>query len=339
MRSYLLVALLVLGLPVMLTAAPKDSSPRPDANRISALPAHVRAVEPAVVGIHVEVPPDRPSVVTLGPERWGSGVIFDADAGYAITVSYVLLDAERIEVLLRDGRKAAAKVVGLDLEVGLGVIKLQGQGPWPAASFGESAKAAVGDLIGTVGLADDGGLVANSGKIEAVRPFTASWEYMLDRAFIVTPYNDAFGGAALVDANGRVIGITSLRLGEKPYVNLAIPIEKFLKDKDELLDKGRVMSRRPRPWLGLYTVAREGGGVIVSGVSPFGPAGAVGIRRGDVIMRLNGEKVTSQEDFYARLWQGSVGQEVELVVVRESGFEAVSVRPADRYRVFRTSGK
>jgi S1-C subfamily serine protease len=292
-----------------------------------------------VVGIHVEVPRDRPSVLTLGPERWGSGVIFDADAGYAITVSYVLLDAERIEVLLRDGRKVAAKLVGLDLEVGLGVIKLQGQGPWPAASFGESGKTAVGDLIGTVGLADDGGLVANSGKIEAVRPFTASWEYMLDRAFIVTPYNEAFGGAPLVDANGRVIGITSLRLGEAPFVNLAIPIEKFLKDKDELLDKGRVMSRRPRPWLGLYTVAREGGGVIVSGVSPFGPAGAVGIRRGDVIMRLNGEKVTSQEDFYARLWQGSVGQEVQLVVVRESGFEAVSVRPADRYRVFRTSGK
>src|SRR5215467_6054181 len=293
MRRVLVMASVVLALPVMLAAAPKDSSQRPDANRLSALPAHVRAVEPAVVGIHVVVPRDRPSVSTLGPERWGSGVIFDADAGYAITVSYVLLDAEQIEVSLRDGRKVAAKVVGLDLEVGLGVIKLQGQGPRPAASFGESTKAAVGDLIGTVGLADDGGLVANSGKIEAVRPFTASWEYMLDRAFIVTPYNEAFGGAALVDASGRVIGITSLRLGEKPYVNLAIPIEKFLKDKDELLDKGRVMSRRPRPWLGLYTVAREGGGVIVSGVSPFGPAGAGGIRRGDVILRLNGEKITS----------------------------------------------
>ena len=291
------------------------------------------------MGIHVEVPKDRPSVLTLGPERWGSGVIFDADAGYALTVSYVLLDADRIEVSLRDGRKVLATLVGLDLEVGLGVIKLGGPGPWPAASLGESAKVAVGDLTGTVGVADDGGLVASSGKIDAVRSFTASWEYMLDRAFVVSPYNAAFGGAALVDANGRVIGITSLRLGEAPYVNLAIPIEKFLKDKDELCDKGRVVSRRPRPWLGLYTIAREGGGIIVAGVSPFGPAGAVGIRRGDVIVRLNGEKVTSQEDFYARLWQGAVGQDVQLVVARESGFEAVTVRPADRYRVFRTSGK
>jgi S1-C subfamily serine protease len=338
-RRLAVVALVSLFLPAAALAVPKDSPPRPDAGRVSALPSYIRAVEPAVVGIHVEVPRDRPSVLTLGPERWGSGVIFDANAGYALTVSYVLLDAERIEVSLRDGRKVAAKLVGLDLEVGLGVIKLQGAGPWPAASFGESAKVAVGDITGTVGVADDGGLVANSGKIDAVRPFTASWEYMLDRAFVVSPYNTAFGGAALVDANGRVIGITSLRLGEAPYVNLAIPIEKFVKDKDELCDKGRVVSRRPRPWLGLYTIAREGGGVIVAGVSPFGPAGAVGIRRGDVIMRLNGEKVTSQEDFYVRLWQGSLDQEVQLVVVRESGFEAVSVRPADRYRVYRTSGR
>ena len=338
-RRLAVVALVSLFLPAAVLAVPKDSPPRPDAGRVSALPSYIRAVEPAVVGIHVEVPRDRPSVLTLGPERWGSGVIFDANAGYALTVSYVLLDAERIEVSLRDGRNVAAKLVGLDLEVGLGVIKLQGAGPWPAASFGESAKVAVGDITGTVGVADDGGLVANSGKIDAVRPFTASWEYMLDRAFVVSPYNTAFGGAALVDANGRVIGITSLRLGEAPYVNLAIPIEKFVKDKDELCDKGRVVSRRPRPWLGLYTIAREGGGVIVAGVSPFGPAGAVGIRRGDVIMRLNGEKVTSQEDFYARLWQGSLDQEVQLVVVRESGFAAVSVRPADRYRVYRTSGR
>jgi len=333
------VVFLSLVLPAVLFAAPKDSPPRPDAKAVSALPTHIRAVEPAVVGIHVEVPRDRPSVFTLGPERWGSGVIFDAAAGYALTVSYVLLDADRIEVSLRDGRKVAAKLVGLDLEVGLGVIKLQGAGPWPAASFGESAKVAVGDVTGTVGVADDGGLVANSGKIEAVRPFTASWEYMLDRAFIVSPYNSAFGGAALVDVDGRIIGITSLRLGDAPHVNLAIPIEKFLKDKDELCTKGRVESRRPRPWLGLYTVAREGGGVIVAGVSPVGPSGAVGIKRGDIITRLNGEKVTSQEDFYARLWQGGMDQDVQLVVQRESGFQAVTVRPADRYRVFRTSSK
>ena len=342
-RSALLAVLLssALALPAALAAAPKDSTPRPDAGRVPTLPSYLRAVEPAAVGIHVEVPEDRPSVASLGSERRGSGGIFDAAAGYTLTVSYILLDAVRIEVSLRDGRKVPAKLVGLDLEVGLGVVKLQGAGPWPAASFGDSAKVAVGDITGTIGVADDGGLVTTMGHVEAVQPFTASWEYMLDRAFLISPHNAAFGGAALVDAGGRVIGITSLRLGDAPYVNLAIPIEKFLPGKDELCDKGRVVSRRPRPWLGIYTLAREGGGVVVAGVSPFGPASAAGLRRGDVIMRLNGEKIASQEDFYARLWQGSPGQEVQLVVVRASGsgFEAVTVRPVDRYRVFRTSDR
>jgi len=335
------VVSLSMWLPAVSPAAPTDSTPRPDAGRASALPSYLRAVEPAAVGIHVEVPKDRPSTVTLGSERWGSGVIFDGAAGYALTVSYILLDAARIEVSLRDGRRVPAKLVGLDLEVGLGVIKLQGSGPWPAASFGDSAKVAVGDVAGTIGVADDGALVTTVGRVDAVQPFTASWEYMLDKSFVVSPYNAAFGGGAVVDINGRVIGIASLRLGDPPYVNLAIPIEKFLPGKDELCDKGRVQSRRPRPWLGLYTVGNEGGGVIVAGVSPFGPAGAAGIRRGDVIMRLNGEKVASREDFYTRLWQGLPDQEVQLVVVRGSGsgFEAVTVRTADRYRVFRTSDK
>ncbi len=237
---------------------------------------------------------------------------------------------------LRDGRKVPAKLVGLDLEVGLGVLQLQGAGPWPAVAFGDSAKVETGDVTGSVGVSEDGALVATPSRIESTGPFTAAWEYMLDRAFIVSPFNAAFGGGALVDAKGRLIGVTSLRLGDAPHVNLAIPIEKFLPGKDELLAKGRVASRRPRPWLGVYTLSHEGGGVLVSAVSPFGPARGAGFRPGDVIVRLNGEKVERQEDFYSRLWQGSVGQELQIVVVRESKFQAITVRPADRYRVYRT---
>ena len=87
--------------------------------------------------------------------------------------------------------------------------------------------------------------MATPSRVQAVRPFAAAWEYMLDRAFIVTPYNAAFGGAALVNAAGSVIGVTSLRLGAAPHVNLAIPIDKFLAGKDELLAQGRVTSRAP----------------------------------------------------------------------------------------------
>jgi S1-C subfamily serine protease len=331
------VAVILAWAAALAAAAPREGAHRLDPRQLPSLPSYLQRVESAIIGLRVEVPPGRPSALTLGTARSGSGVIFDP-AGYVLTVSYVLLDAERVEATLRDGRKVPARLVGLDLEVGLGVVKLEGDGPWPAAALGDSTRVAKGDVVGTAGSSDDGQLVATPGRVEEVRAFSASWEYMLDRAFIVSPYNPAFGGAALVDAAGSVVGITSLRLGDAPHVNLAIPIEAFLPGKDELLAKGRVESRPARPWLGVYTVPAERG-LVVAGVSPVGPARSAGFRPGDVIVRLNGARVESQEQFYQRLWQGAIDQDVQIVVQRDRGFEAITVRPADRYRFYRTTGR
>jgi S1-C subfamily serine protease len=337
MRRTLPALLIALSLPLVVSAAPKESEQKLHPSTSPALPAYVQRVQPAVVGIRVQVPPDRPSALTLGPERWGGGVIFDP-AGYAVTVSYVLLDAETIRVTLRDGRVVPAKLVGLDLEHGLGVIKLEGNGPWPAAVLGDSSKVAPGDLTGTIGVDEDNDLVVTQGSVKEVRGFTGYWEYMLDRAFVVAPSNPAFGGSPLVNVQGELIGVASLRLGERPFVNLAIPIEHLASARDELIKQGRVVSRRPRPWLGLYTVP-VAEGVVVAGVSPVGPARQAGFQRGDVIVRVNGETIGSQEEFYRKLWKTEVGQEVTVVVVRESRFHAITVRPADRYQFFRTIGK
>ena len=338
MRSPAFVIVSIALLPSLLWAAPREKEQRPDPSGAPPHPSYVQKVQPAIVGIKVQVPADRPSALTLGRERWGSGVVFDS-AGYAVTVSYVLLDADRIEVSLHGGRKFPARLVGLDLEVGLGVIKIDGPGPFVAAPLGDSSGVSVGQITATVGVDDDGDLVATPGSVHAIRSFAGYWEYMLDRAFIIAPYNPAFGGSALVNERGEVIGVASLRLGERPLVNLAIPIEKFLRDKDELIREGRVTSRKPRPWLGLYTIPAEGEGVVVVGVSPVGPAVSAGFQRGDRIVRLNGESVRSQEEFYSRLWQNQVGQEITLVVVREAQFHAITIKPADRYGFFRTTGQ
>lgn len=338
MRRMALALPLLLALPLALGAAPRGTEQKPDPKSAPALPSFVLRVEPAVVGIKVQVPRNRPSVLTLGPERWGSGVIFDP-GGYALTVSYVLLDAGTIEVSLRDGRTVPGKLVGLDLEVGLGVLKLEGPGPWPAAVVGDSAGVRVGQATATIGVDEDNALVVTNGSVQEIRAFAGYWEYMLDRAFVVSPYNPAFGGSSLVNQSGEVIGIASLRLGERPFVNLAIPIEKFLPGRDALIQRGRVVTRKPRPWLGLYTLPVESGGVVIAGVSPVGPAAPAGFQRGDVVVRLNGEKVGSQEEFYTRLWETEVGQELTLVVLRGSRFEAIRVRPADRYQFFRTTGQ
>jgi serine protease Do len=337
MRWTPVLAALLLALPALLAAAPNSNAPRLDPKRSSPLPTHIEHVAPAIVGIRVSVPPDRPSALTLGAERWGSGVIFDA-AGHGLTVSYLLIDAARIDVVLRDGRKVEAKMAGLDLEAGLGVIRLEGPGPWPVATLGSSTGLAVGDITGTVGMDEEGSLVATPSAVASIRSFSASWEYMLDRALFVAPSNSAFGGAALVDQTGAVVGITSLRLGEAPFVNLAIPIEQFLSGKDELIAKGRVESRPPRPWLGLYTRETDGG-VIVAGVSPIGPARTAGFRPGDVIVRVNGAQISSQAEFYRRLWLGSPGQDVQLVVMRATRLESITVRAVDRYRLFLTNDR
>ena len=149
-------------------------------------------------------------------------------------------------------------MVGLDLDTGLGVVKLEGDGPWPAATLGDSGAVAAGARTGTVGVDEDNDLVQVTGTVHAVRRFSAYWEYMLDRAIIVAPASPQWGGSAVVNERGEVIGIASLRLGEPPHVNLAIPIEKFVPVKDELIASGRIVSRPPRPWLGLYTVAVAG---------------------------------------------------------------------------------
>ena len=339
-RSIRWALVVVVGLlgPATAPAAPHDPEHRLDPRAVSPLPSQIRQVEPAVVGLRVQVPRERPSAATLGVERWGSGVIFDAAQGYVLTVSYVLLDAERIDVSLRDGRTVPARLTGVDLEVGVGVAQLEGPGPWPAAVLGDSSAVQAGLATGTVGVSAEGDLVATPGRVQSVRPFAAAWEYMLDRAFIVTPYNAAFGGAPLVDPAGRVIGITSLRLGEAPHVNLAIPVEKFLSGRDELLTQGRVTSRAPRPWLGLYTEPVDGA-LVVAGLSPLGPARAAGLRPGDIIVGLNGQEVASREDFYRQLWQATVDQDVHMTVRRSGGIQAIAVRPVDRYRFYRTSDK
>src|SRR5919108_6561260 len=118
LRTAVLAAILLVA-PLGARSLPALAVTRPDTPRlapgaVSPLPSYVRRVEPAVVGLRVKARPDAPSSQRLGARRAGSGVIFDA-RGYAVTVSYLVLDAETIETQLRDGRLVLARLVGMDL--------------------------------------------------------------------------------------------------------------------------------------------------------------------------------------------------------------------------------
>ncbi|HEU5319559.1 MAG TPA: S1C family serine protease, partial [Methylomirabilota bacterium] len=285
-----------------------------------------------VIGLHVRAAEDRPSSARLGGRRFGSAVVFDP-RGYAVTVSYVVLDAVRIEARLRDGRTVPAQLAGLDLDTGLAVVRLEGPGPWPAAELRPSADLAVGAVTGTAGVDDDGELVHATTTLQSVRRFSAFWEYMLDRALMLTPSMSSWGGSAAVDDHGRVVGIVSLRLGEPPHVSLAIPAEKFLAVKDELVATGRVLSRRPRPWIGLHTAGAPGR-VVVDGFNEAGPARTAGFRPGDRIVGVDGVRVSSQEEFYEQLWRRQAGDTIEVAVQRDESVKVIKVRSIDRHRLY-----
>jgi S1-C subfamily serine protease len=119
-------------------------------------------------------------------------------------------------------------------------------------------------------------------------------------------------------------------------VNLAVPLEKFLPVKDELIATGRVTSRRVRPWLGLLT-SHSAAGVVVDGFNEGGPARTAGFRRGDVVVGVDGTRVASQEEFYERLWRRQAGDTIEVVVRRGDAERVIPVRSMDRNVLYRTS--
>ena len=312
-------------------AAPPASAPRPEPGAAASTPSAVTRVRAAVVGFQSLVPPDRPSAATLGEERAGSATIIDPE-GLAVTVGYLVLEAARIDVTLEDGRRTTARVVGHDFESGLALIRLDPSGvPYPAARLGQSAPLAAGHPVAIVGVGPSGPAVGVMVRVTGVGPFVAYWEYLLDRAVFVAPHHPAFGGAALVDPDGALVGVVSLRL---PSGHLAIPIDLLAPARDAMVQTGRP-ARPPRPWLGIRAIGVDGG-IGIAGVSATGPAHAAGLRAGDVIMRVNGERVPDVESFYRRLWAQPVDQPLELGVWRDGAVVSISVRPRDRYATLGT---
>jgi S1-C subfamily serine protease len=309
-------------------AAPPPPTLRFDPGAAPDVPTAVGRASPSVVGIRAEVERDRPSAATLGTERWGSGVIVEPE-GVVLTVGYLVLEARSVQVVLADGRTVGARVIGHDFESGLGLLRLAGGGPYRAAALGRSDAVTPGQPVSVIGMDDERRLVARAAGVTAARRFVAYWEYLLERALITAPQHPAFGGAAVVDPDGALIGLVSLRLEKE---NLAIPIELYPPVRDALLAQGRP-ARPPRPWLGVRAMAIDGG-VAIAGVSPAGPAHAAGLRHGDVVVRLNGDRVLDLEDFYRKLWRTKVGGELQLTVYRDSRLETVTLRSADRYSIF-----
>ena len=287
----------------------------------------VKHLLPSVVHIHTEVASSHPSTRNLGDERIGTGTVIERD-GLILTVNYVVMGGKTIEVTFGRGRAYRAEIVAQDFDVGLAVLKVKRQGLQAAQMISSEgldrgvpvfALASMGPRERRVA----GGIVTYLGEFEAY------WEYLLDRAIVSSAAQPGAGGGALFTLQGHMVGVVSLTLSEIVRNSLAIPTECYLKNRQELLRYGRVVSRPQRAWLGVFAHPLEEG-VVVAGVVPNGPSARSGVQEGDVIVSLDSQEVPTRKDLYVSLWRRGPGERIALEVLRDNELRMVHVTGGDR---------
>src|SRR6266852_2039277 len=178
---------------------------------------------------------------------------------------------------------------------------------------------------------------ASAAPIVSRRSFAGSWEYLLEDAIFTAPAVDEWGGAALIGADGRLIGIGSLlvpdaRPGRTPEAgNMFIPGDRLMPVLGDLLTLGRP-GAAGHPWLGV-NLATVGDALLVTRVSAEGPAAKGGLARGDRVLAVAGRKVRDLADFYRKVWAlGSAGVAVPLTIEQDGARRDVKIPSIDRYR-------
>ncbi len=291
----------------------------------------------SIVSFQAHIPENKHSSNVLGTLRHGTGIVINPQ-GYVLTAGYLVMEAGEIEVRLADDRVVEAEVTGIDYESGLGLIHLLDVTDLRPISLGNASRVSQGQLTLTIGdsLESQARIVTN-GRVYEITSFTGYWEYILERSLYVVPQNPAFGGSPLLNLEGEVIGIVSLQLNQNQGMNLAIPIEMLYEIEAELIRYGRVVSRRPRTWTGIYHAPFRRG-VIVVDVMPDGPADQAGIRKGDIITHVAGNRVRTEEQFLRQLWEIPAHSKFGVQLLRRDAQHTVSVIGTSFYEFYDLGG-
>ena len=283
----------------------------------------------SVVAVRANIPDDAFTASTLGMLREGSGVVI-RESGLVLTIGYLITEAEEVWLTTKDERVVAAHPLAYDQVTGFGLVQALGPLELPALPFGDSDKAGIGDPV----MLGDGTGRSVEAAIVGKQEFAGYWEYLLEEAIFTAPAHPSWGGAALVDANGALLGVGSLRLqmmkaGSVADINMIVPINLLPPILDDLVTQGQA-NRPPRPWLGVFS-AESDGEVVVMSVAAGSPAARAGLKRGDVISDVRDKEVDSLADFYRKLWDtGPAGAEVPLRVVRDGREAWFRIKTADR---------
>jgi serine protease DegS len=262
----------------------------------------------------------------------GSGVVVSSD-GLILTVNYVVMGANTVEVGFLKGRRLKAEVVAQDYEVGLAVLRAKRQG-LTAVTLASTTDLKCGDPVVAVASTGPQERRINGGLVTYLGEFEAYWEYLLDRGIVSSVQNPGLGGGGLFSMTGALVGVVYLNLNEIVRCSLAIPIDEYRDHQAELLRYGRVVSRPRRAWLGVFAHAVDEG-VVVAGIVPQGPGDRGGLQEGDVIVSLNAQEVPSRKDLYLSLWRHEPGERLTLEVMRDNQLRRLEVTTGDRAEFFK----
>jgi serine protease DegS len=341
-------------------SVPAEPTPVPVVETPRATNSYAQAVEraaPAVVNIYTarlvteRIQPNaieelfgdaRPRYRQRLEQSLGSGVIVDA-AAHVITNHHVIASADLIRAQLADGRVADARIVGRDPETDLAILQLDLKKDVPVMPLGNSDRVRVGDIVlaigNPVGLSQTvtQGIVSATGRGQLG---VATFENFIQTD---APINVGNSGGALINASGELIGINTAVLAKNlgvEGIGFAIPVNLVGGVMREILTKGRVV----RGWIGIVPAdidqieARRfnlpQAGVVVAKLYVGSPAAAVGMEPRDIILTVNGAKVTSAQDTLTRIANAKPGTKVKITGLRGpekfSSEVEVTERPRNR---------
>jgi len=310
-------------------------APRPDP---ASLQYDLDQALSSVLPLQARAPEDSFSASYLGTEREGNAVLI-SDDGLLLTIGYLINECDIITVGTRIGGVAQAHTIAYDYETGFGLMRTTDELGVPPIELGHSANVKQGEIL-TVG-AHGGAAQAIAVEISSVREFAGYWEYLISGAIFTEPPHPTWSGAALIDNEGKLVGIGSLFVqdaeeqnADKQPGNMFVPVDLLKPIFETLLEKGRT-EHPARPWLGIYTVETMGH-LLVTSVSQRGPAADAGVLPGDVVLAINGQDVNNLSELYREIWgSGEAGVPVDLAILRDQKMIEISVVTVDRARIMR----
>lgn len=332
------VAAVLLGLASGTLAAP---AARPDAPTGDAQVQALARASNAVIGVSARATDGALSSDTLGRERKGSGVVIDDRL--VLTIGYLILEAEDIDLHPDDGGSVPARMVAYDVATGFGLLQALLPLRLAPVPLGNALDVAENEPLMFASGADGQGTAGSLSvaRLASRRAFSGYWEYHIEGALFTVPARPDHSGAGLFNSRGELVGIGSLLVtdvlgkNEARYPgNMFVPVDLLKPILSELRERGSSRASM-RAWLGLNCQEAEGA-VRVIRVSKESPAEEAGLEPGDLILKIDGVAVQSLEHLYKTLWSNETPErDVTIEISRGTDFRTVNVRAVDRMKTLR----